>query len=62
MSALSAKHFHDEKAAYRYVEARIWPNGPVCPHCGGVERIGKLTGKSTRIGVYKCYQCRAVYP
>jgi transposase-like protein len=55
---LSAKHFHDEEAAYAYVEARVWPQGPVCPHCGGVERIGKLAGKSTRIGVYKCYQCR----
>jgi len=57
-SALSAKHFHDEEAAYAYVEARIWPEGPVCPHCGGVERIGKMGGKSTRIGAYKCYQCR----
>jgi transposase-like protein len=55
---LDQKHFHDEHAAYAYVEARIWPNGPVCPHCGGVDRIGKLKGKSTRIGVYKCYQCR----
>jgi transposase-like protein len=55
---LDQKHFHDENAAYAYVEARIWPNGPVCPHCGGVDRIGKLKGKSTRIGVYKCYQCR----
>ncbi len=59
MSAvLDAAHFHDENAAYAYLEARIWPNGPVCPHCGGVDRIGKLGGKSTRIGVYKCYQCR----
>jgi transposase-like protein len=57
-SALSAPHFHDEKAAYAYVEARIWPEGPVCPHCGGVERIGLMGGKSTRIGTYKCYQCR----
>jgi transposase-like protein len=57
-SVLDAKHFHDEEAAYAYLEARIWPNGPVCPHCGGVERVGKLKGKSTRIGVYKCYQCR----
>jgi transposase-like protein len=57
-SALSAKHFHNEEAAYAYVEARIWPEGPVCPHCGGVERLGKLGGKSTRIGTYKCYQCR----
>ncbi|WP_029080820.1 IS1595 family transposase [Bradyrhizobium sp. th.b2] len=57
-SVLSAKHFHDEEAAYKFVEARLWPNGPVCPHCGGVERISKMGGKSTRIGTYKCYQCR----
>lgn len=56
--ALSAPHFHNEEAAYIYVEARIWPEGPVCPHCGGVERIGKMQGKSTRVGAYKCYQCR----
>ncbi|ETI64380.1 transposase IS1595 [Sphingobium sp. C100] len=57
-SALSAPHFHNEEAAYAYVEARIWPEGPVCPRCGGVERISKMQGKSTRIGAYKCYQCR----
>lgn len=57
-SALSAPHFHNEEAAYQYVESRLWPNGPVCPHCGGVDRIGKMGGKSTRIGTYKCYQCR----
>ena len=58
MSVLSDRHFHDEAAAYQFVEARIWPNGPVCPHCGGVERISKMGGKSTRIGAYKCYECR----
>lgn len=58
MSNLSALHFHNEEAAYAYVEARIWPNGPVCPHCGGVDRISKMQGKSTRVGAYKCYQCR----
>jgi transposase-like protein len=58
MSVLSAPHFHNEKAAYAYVEARVWPVGPVCPHCGGFERIGLMGGKSTRIGAYKCYQCR----
>ncbi|MDE2107148.1 MAG: IS1595 family transposase, partial [Patescibacteria group bacterium] len=57
-STLSAAHFHDETAAYAYLEARVWPEGPVCPHCGGVERISKMQGASTRIGVYKCYQCR----
>ena len=58
MSHLSAPHFHNEEAAYAFVEARIWPNGPVCPHCGGYDRISKMGGKSTRIGAYKCYQCR----
>lgn len=57
-SVLSDKHFHDEAAAYRFVEKRVWPQGPVCPHCGGVERISKMKGASTRIGTYKCYQCR----
>lgn len=32
------------------MEARIWPEGPVCPHCGGVDRIGKMGGKSTQQG------------
>lgn len=57
-SALSAKHFHDEKAAYAFVEKRVWPQGRVCPHCGVVDRSGALKGKSTRLGVYKCYECR----
>ena len=55
---LSSKHFHNEDEAFAYVEARVWPDGPVCPHCGGVERISKMQGKSTRKGLYKCYQCR----
>lgn len=57
-SILSAPYFHNEEAAYEFVESRIWPNGPVCAHCGCVERIGKMGGKSTRIGAYKCYNCR----
>jgi transposase-like protein len=57
-SHLSQPHFHSEEKAFAYVEKRVWPKGPVCPHCGGQERIGKMQGKSTRIGLYKCYQCR----
>lgn len=57
-SVLNAPHFHDEQAAYDFVEARVWPEGPICPHCGSVDSIGKLKGKSTRVGVYKCYACR----
>jgi transposase-like protein len=58
VSALSAPQFHSEEAAFAYVEARLWPNGPVCPHCGGVKRLGKLQGKTTRAGLWKCYHCR----
>lgn len=58
MSILSAKHFHDEAEAYKFVESRIWNHGPVCPHCKANDRISKMQGKSTRIGTYKCYHCR----
>ncbi|MGB6063959.1 MAG: IS1595 family transposase [Desulfomonilaceae bacterium] len=57
-SVISQPHFYDEEAAYAYVEKLLWPTGPVCPHCGSKKRIGPLKGKSTRIGLYKCYVCR----
>ncbi len=57
-SILSAPYFHNEEAAYAFVEARIWPHGPVCPKCGVIGGHYKLEGKSTRIGVHKCGSCR----
>jgi transposase-like protein len=57
-SVLSEPRFRSEEAAYAWVEERLWPNGAVCPHCKGSDRIGKMGGKSTRFGLYKCYQCR----
>jgi transposase-like protein len=54
----SAPHFTNEEAAYAYVEARLWANGRVCPHCGVVGESGKLQGKTNRIGLWKCYACR----
>lgn len=58
MSYLNAPHLHDERAAYAFVEARVWPQGRVCPHCGVVDQSSAMKGKSTRIGAYKCYACR----
>ena len=58
MSLLKQAHLQNEAAAYEWVEARLWPNGPVCAHCGEAQRIGKMEGKATRIGLYKCYACR----
>lgn len=57
-SELEAPHFHNEAAAFAYVEALLWPDGPVCPHCGETARIGELKGKTTRPGLRKCYACR----
>src|ERR1700676_2650677 len=57
-AAFDAKCFHDEAAAYAWVESCLWPEGPVCPRCGGTDRISKMGGKSTRIGTFKCYACR----
>lgn len=58
-SVLSDERFHNEEAAFAYVEAELWPNGPVCPHCQATgDKIGRLNGKTTRTGLHKCYACR----
>ena len=45
------------KDLLEWFEAARWPEGPNCPHCGSVERITKLVGKTTRPGLYKCNAC-----
>lgn len=57
-SIFTAPFFHDEEAAYSFIEARLWAKGRVCPHCGEIGKSSKMAGQSTRIGVYKCYGCR----
>lgn len=58
MSLLSQKHLQNEPAAYKWVEKHVWPDGPVCCHCGETERVSRMRGKATRMGLYKCYACR----
>src|ERR1700736_1065024 len=60
MSVISRLPFHDEVAAFEYLETALWPDGAVCPHCGTIGRATKLQGKATRIGVWKCNEreCR----
>jgi transposase-like protein len=59
-SVFDAPQFKTEEGAFAYVEAHLWPNGPVCPHCGNCaeDRIRKMQGKTTRMGLYKCNECR----
>ena len=56
MSKLSAPHFHDEEAARTYLEALRWPSGPVCAHCGTVNKAYA----TKRPGKYRCAskECR----
>ena len=64
MSVLSKPYFHDEQAAFTFVEGVIWANGPVCPHCGGVERITAIKPnpeKRVRFGLKKCGQCKGQF-
>src|SRR3984893_4580732 len=60
MSILSEPHFHNEEAAYARLEAIVWPNGPVCPHCGNADpdRVYTIKGKTARIGLRTCAECR----
>lgn len=55
-SALSAKFFHDEQAAFAWLESILWPHGPVCPRCGGLGRVTPVTGG--RCGLYRCGPCK----
>lgn len=56
MSVLSKAYFHNEVEAFKHVEGIVWPEGPVCPHCGNVETFYDLS--KTRVGLKKCGACR----
>ncbi len=50
--------YPDEESARAYLEARIWPQGPVCPACGIQDRISGLGICATRKpGFYRCLAC-----
>src|SRR5262249_48689025 len=59
----------DEEKAFTLLEGILWPNGPICPHCGATDRINKLPPQRTKAskkhpkgkpvyGLWKCYHCR----
>jgi transposase-like protein len=63
MSDFSNPIFHDETKAREWLEKRLWPHGPVCPHCGVVNEATLMKGKSTRPGLYQCNakECRSPF-
>ena len=56
--ALSNPIFHDADKARVWLEAQLWKDGPICPHCGVVGESTLLQGKSTRPGLRQCNACR----
>ena len=58
MTDINSPVFRDENKARMWLEARMWPDGPICPHCGVAETATRLKGKEHRPGLYQCNSCR----
>lgn len=61
MSVLSRPHFHDEEAAFGFLEAQLWSQGAVCAHCGGMDRMTNVRAnaeKRIRFGLWRCGHCK----
>jgi transposase-like protein len=56
MDHFSAPQYRDDDAARKYLEALLWPEGPVCCHCGVVNHAYA----TKRPGVFRCAEklCR----
>jgi transposase-like protein len=56
-NAFAAEHFQNDAAARRLIESIRWPEGPVCSHCGSINRAYAVSG---RAGLYRCAEpeCR----
>ena len=64
MSALSRPEFHSEEAAFAHLEKIVWSDGPVCPHCGAVDRITAVKAnpaKRIRVGLHRCGHCKGQF-
>jgi len=51
--------FTDDDKAREYLESIRWPEGPVCPHCGVLEKSSAISGG--RAGLLFCNACRKQY-
>jgi transposase-like protein len=64
-AALNAAHFQNEDKAREFLEAKRWPKGVECPHCGVIGGAFRLqahleakTKTHGRKGLWKCGACR----
>lgn len=56
MSTKQPARFTDEEAARKHLERLQWPDGPICPHCGTMDRASAIKGG--RKGLWFCNACR----
>ena len=50
--------FATDEGCRAYMEAVLWPDGPVCPACGALGNAGRV---STRAGLYACRACKVQF-
>ena len=57
---LNRLEFTDETKAREWLESQLWPEGPVCPHCGTIDNA---TAIHTRPDWYQCNdpECRSQF-
>ena len=48
------QQFPNETAARKYLEARRWPNGPICPQCNKGDRVQVRKV----VGYFRCLACK----
>src|SRR5579872_4433138 len=56
MPAELPARFRNADAARKHLEALQWPDGPICPHCGVIDRASRIKGG--RDGLLFCNACR----
>lgn len=64
MSVLSKPYFHNEEAAFAYLESIVWADGKACPHCGAVDRLTAVKAnlaKRIRVGLHRCGHCKGQF-
>jgi transposase-like protein len=56
MSVFKADHFRNDDAARKFLEAILWPDGPICPKCGVINHAYA----TKKPGVFRCAEkdCR----
>ena len=58
MCDLTDPIYNDAESARKHLEATVWPDGPICPHCGVLDKATLMKGKAHRPGLYNCRECR----